>query len=106
MYYVLDNANSDSEDSDEGIWTWVLEEIKRENDATKSSGQKVHVPTVSKIPLPPGYHCHWCGSTKHEIKNCPTNNNPEYDIKKLDGGGKGKPRTSLNVEPIEFKFYH
>ena len=32
---------------------------------------------------PPGYVCHRCGQSGHYIMNCPTNGDPEYDVKKV-----------------------
>ncbi|QDZ23091.1 hypothetical protein HOP50_09g56310 [Chloropicon primus] len=32
---------------------------------------------------PPNYVCHRCGVGGHWIYNCPTNGNPEYDVKKV-----------------------
>lgn len=36
----------------------------------------------SDVP-PPNYVCHRCGVGGHWIYNCPTNSNPDYDIKKV-----------------------
>ena len=36
----------------------------------------------SDLP-PPNYVCHRCGVGGHWIYNCPTNGNPEYDVKKV-----------------------
>jgi hypothetical protein len=43
---------------------------------------------------PPGYKCHRCGSKSHYIRNCPTNGDPSYDIRKLKAP-TGIPRSQL-----------
>jgi len=32
---------------------------------------------------PPGYVCHRCGQSGHYIMNCPTNGDPEFDVKRV-----------------------
>jgi len=71
---------------------------------------------VSERPVPPGYICYRCGQkgrwsaifeavsyswVGHWIQDCPTNNDPEYDKKRIKRT-TGIPRSFLkSVEPTE-----
>lgn len=39
--------------------------------------------TTDEGPPPPGYMCYRCGARDHWIKNCPTNNDPNFEGKRI-----------------------
>lgn len=40
-------------------------------------------PAENEGPPPPGYMCYRCGARDHWIKNCPTNNDPNFEGKRI-----------------------
>ncbi|KAK0467056.1 DWNN domain-containing protein [Desarmillaria tabescens] len=58
----------------------------------------VHQPyQVPDRPLPPSYVCYRCGQKGHWIKDCPTNNDREYDNKPRIKRTTGIPRSMLKA---------
>lgn len=58
-------------------------------------------PAQDQEPPPPGYMCYRCGGRGHWIKNCPTNNNPNFEgkrIKRTTGIPK-KFLKSIEIDP-------
>ncbi|CDO95413.1 unnamed protein product [Kluyveromyces dobzhanskii CBS 2104] len=58
-------------------------------------------PGQDQEPPPPGYTCYRCGGRGHWIKNCPTNNNPNFEgkrIKRTTGIPK-KFLKSIEIDP-------
>lgn len=58
-------------------------------------------PGQDQEPPPPGYMCYRCGGRGHWIKNCPTNNNPNFEgkrIKRTTGIPK-KFLKSIEIDP-------
>lgn len=54
---------------------------QKEIQASKLKG-RVKGRSRGELP-PPGYICHRCGQSGHYIMNCPTNGDPEFDVKKV-----------------------
>ncbi|KAK0446750.1 DWNN domain-containing protein [Armillaria borealis] len=52
---------------------------------------------VPDRPLPPSYVCYRCGQKGHWIKDCPTNNDREYDNKPRIKRTTGIPRSMLKA---------
>ncbi|XP_015169979.1 uncharacterized RING finger protein P8B7.15c-like [Solanum tuberosum] len=54
------------------------------NNNTRSAGFSVGQGGMERKKPPPGYVCHRCKVPGHFIQHCPTNGDPNYDIKKVN----------------------
>jgi len=54
--------------------------------------------------LPPGYTCHRCRQKGHLISECPTNGNPDFDLKKTPKGIPKNLKKENLPEQVEDKF--
>lgn len=105
--------NDDADDSDE--------EVKRMTSNTKeymtnyiqkgaTTQGKFRVPTgprrgnLKNQQIPKDYTCHRCGVKGHLISDCPTNGNPEFDIKKSPKGIPKNLKKENLPEQVEDKY--
>ncbi|ANZ73473.1 BA75_00952T0 [Komagataella pastoris] len=61
-----------------------------------STHTPVHYSKASEDAPPPGYICYRCGAKDHWIKNCPTNNDPNWEGKRVTRT-TGIPKTYLKT---------
>lgn len=54
--------------------------------------------------LPPNYVCHRCRQKGHLISDCPTNGNPDFDLKKTPKGIPKNLKKENLYEQVEDKF--
>ena len=64
-------------------WERTQEEMSSATPVIHSNGNNSHRGGNDDGPPPAGYMCYRCGSRTHWIKNCPTNNDPNFEGKRI-----------------------
>lgn len=73
-------------------WSEQLEEMAKQTKVHHMGGKK-----VSEGEPPPGYVCYRCGEKGHWIKECPTNDDPNFENKPRIKRTTGIPRSFLRA---------
>lgn len=76
-------------------WSAQQVELANQTPVFRSGGNKKGKGNDNDHEPPPGYVCYRCNETGHWIKNCPTNDNPEFDNKPRVKRTTGIPKSFL-----------
>lgn len=77
-------------------WKQIQEHMASANPVYYSSSSKNSYAHVPDHPPPPGYTCYRCGQKGHWIQACPTNNDPNWENKRVKRT-TGIPRSMLKT---------